>query len=140
MSNKEDFFVKVIMSPEQARAVVQAIDVYLRIHIGQFNIIREQFMGKDIPTGEVEDLLFKARDLIFPDLHGRGHSYSASGCPRRDAKVAYDVLQVVRKAEAYGRHPEGGITVNFDDPLWVSDSTPRPKAETINILDRLADT
>lgn len=139
MSNSEDFAVRVTLSPEQARAVVRALDVYLRIHIGQFNIILEQFYGKDFDRDEIEGLLFEARDKLFPGLHGRGHSLSASACPEKSAKIGYDVLQAIRQKEAFGRHPEGGMTVNFDDPHWISDSIPRPKAEILGLLDRLAD-
>ena len=139
MNQKEGFFVQVTMTPEQARSVVQALDLYLRVHIGQFNIIQEQFSGGRFDHRRVEDLLFHARDMIFPELSGRGHSYSASGCPNEGARISFDVLQVIRRAEAYGSCPEGGITVDFNDPLWVSDSLPRPTAKTVDILDRLAD-
>ncbi|MGD9725369.1 MAG: hypothetical protein AB7L09_03055 [Nitrospira sp.] len=137
--NTVDTFVQVTMTPEQARAVVRALDMYLRVHIGQFNIISEQFIGAGIDTRKMEDLLFEARSLAFPGLFaGRGHSFSASGCPREDAKIAYDVLQVVRRTEALGRHPEGGMTVDFNEPLFVSGSSPRPSARLVGLLDLLA--
>jgi hypothetical protein len=138
--SKEDFFVQVTMTAAQARTVVRALDVYMRIHLGQFNIIREQFMGKDIPIDQVEHHLFKARALIFPQFgEHRGASHGIGGNCDPDAQVAFDVLQVIRQRESLGRHPEGGITVNFDSPHWVSDSTPRPVARNINVLERLAD-
>lgn len=139
MSQKEDFFIQVTLNPEQARVVVNALDVLSRIHIGQFNIVREEFMG-DFDYGIVNRLLFEARRLIFPELDGgEGHSYGISGCPTRKGKVAWDVLQVIRQTVAIASNPEGGYTVDFSDPMFVSDSEPRPTAKPINILDRLSD-
>lgn len=139
----ENFFVQVTLTPEQARTVVSALDLLTRIHIGQFNTVREQFWGK-LPDRDavdrLEKLLYEARRIVFPELNGGpGHSFGISGCPSKTGKIAYDVLQVIRQTEALGRIPEGGITVNFNDPLFVSDSVPRPTAKRVTILDRLAD-
>jgi len=140
MSQREDFFVQVTLSPEQARVVVNALDVLSRIHIGQFNIVREEFLDRDFDSDAVNRLLFAARHLVFPELGGgEGYSYGIRGCPSRKGKVAWDVLQVIRQVEAFARRPEGGYTVSFNDPMFVSDSEPRPTAKAVNILDRLSD-
>ena len=140
MEQREDFFVQVTLSPEQARAVVRAIDVYMRIHMGQFGIIWEQFVGQPGAQTDIADkLLFEARRHLLPELGAApGYSLGIRGASR-SARVAHDVLQVIRQTEAYGRNPEGGYSVVFDDPLWSSDSEPRPKAKRINILERLSD-
>lgn len=140
MSN-ENFAISLQLTPEQARAVVRAIDVYMRIHLGQFNIIREQFGHRpDADTHRGDAFLFEARRALIPELDGGpGHSFSIRSCPDQAAKVAFDVLQELRQKEAYGRNPDGGITVVYDNPFWVSDSTPRPKAKILDVLDQLAD-
>ena len=142
MSENENFFVQVTMTPEQARLAVTALDLFARVHIGQFNIIQEQFWNK-LPDSDAsracEDALYTARQLCFPELKHPNHSHGISGCPTRGGKIAWDLQQVIRRAEAFGRMPEGGMTVNFDSPLFVSDSVPRPTAKTTTILDRLAD-
>lgn len=141
MEKNEQFFVRVTLTPEQARIVVKALDFFSRIHIGQFNVIREQFWGKLEPEQVelCERFLQEARRLCFPELGSPNHSHGIAGCPSRAGKIAWDVQQVIRQVESFGRIPDGGMTVNFDNPLFVSDSVPRPTAKTVTILDRLAD-
>ncbi len=136
----ENYFIRVTLTPEQARVVVTALDVLARIHIGQFHTIREQFFCQDIDVGKIEALMEEVKVSIFPDLTGGpSHSYGISSCPSERGKIAWDVLQAIRHCEAYARHPEGGITVDFNTPMFVSDSVPRPTAKQINILDKLAE-
>lgn len=141
MSGKEDFFVQVTLTPEQARTVVRALDVFTRIHLGQFTTVREQFDGRaDVRTDLADKLLYEVRRILLPGLDGGpGHSYGITGCPTESGKISWDVLQVIRRTEAYGRRPEGGISVVFDEPLFTSESVPRPTAKRINVLDKLAD-
>lgn len=139
MTQKDDFSVQVTLTPEQARVVVNALDVLSRLHIGQFNIVREEFFG-DFDSHLVDKLLFEARRLIFPELGDhQGASHGIAGCPSHKGKIAWDVLQVIRQTTALAHHPEGGHTVQFSDPMFVSKSMPRPKAKALDVLDRLAD-
>lgn len=144
MSRKENYFIRVTLTPEQVRVLNDALDIYSRIHIGQFHRIREEFWSK-LPdraaVDRMEAFLYSARQEAFPELTGGpNHSHSMSGHRVKEAgKIAYDIKQVVRVANAYARHPEGGHTVDFNSPLWTSVSTPRPVAKAVSILDRLAD-
>jgi len=139
MKKNEQFFVQATLTSEQARVVVDALDLYSRVHIGQFNIIAEQFMKID-RTEELNMLLTRARQICFPELSASlGHSYGIVACPTESGRIAWDVHQVIRRTEAYGRAPEGGMGVQFNTPMFVSKSVPRPVAKNVNILDRLAD-
>ena len=140
MSKNDNYFVQVTMTPEQARTVVQALDVLSRIHMGQFDRISEPFWDKVKDRNKLLEGLLMARKQCFPELAGNmAHSHGIAGGIKQEGKVAYDLLQVIRQCEAFARRPEGGLTVDFDAPLWVSDSTPRPTAKPTNVLDRLAD-
>ena len=50
-----------------------------------------------------EYFLFKARESIYPDLHGSGHSYGVGRFD--DADTAFDVHQVLRYSFGDGREP-----------------------------------
>lgn len=52
---------------------------------------------------EAEQLLLKARESIYPDLHGIGHSYGIGKF--EDADKVYDVHQVIRYARGHWREP-----------------------------------
>jgi len=143
MTKKEDFYVRVTMTPEQASVVVDALDLFSRLHIGQWHTLAEQFSDR-LPDREtvalMENTLFDARQLAFPELTGGpNHSHGMSGCPSEAGKVAWDVLQVIRHTRAWARDPEGGIQVYFNPPRFLSKAVPRPVGKAVSILDRLAD-
>jgi hypothetical protein len=43
MKKTEQFFVGATLTPEQARVVGMALDLFSRVHIGQFVTIRARF-------------------------------------------------------------------------------------------------
>ena len=134
----ENFAVRVTLTPEQARAVITAIDFYMRVRMGQFSEIGSIFWDRDGRDDRVTERLNQIKGVIYPNLPGPGAAHSISGVPYKDAKVGYDILQVIRHAMSWHEAPQGGITVNFDSPLFVSDSNPRPKAEILGPLELLA--
>ena len=137
----ENFAVRVTLTPEQARVVVAALDFLARIRMGQFKEFSQIFWDRNGRDERVEAKLSQIRALIYPGLStSEGSAYSISGVPYEDAKVGYDVLQVIRSAEAWGRTPEGGHTIPFDQPHFVSNSIPRPYAEILGPLEMLANT
>jgi hypothetical protein len=139
MDKQEDFFVQTTLTPEQARVVVSALDLYSRLHIGQFREIGWLFRSNIENVEVVDALLEELRQHCHPGLSPNQSHGIASAKVAEQAKVAWDIQQVIRQVEAYGREPNGGITVSFNDPLFVSDSVPRPTAKNVTILDRLAD-
>jgi hypothetical protein len=143
MSKNPPHYIQVTLTPEQAGVVVDALDLLSRIHIGQFHTISEQFFEKLLDSDAIirmENCLLEARQEVFPELTGPGHSHSMTGEKVAEAgKVSWDILQVVRNASAFAGNPEGGHTVDFNDPMFVSKSVPRPVANSVSILDRLAD-
>lgn len=134
----EIFALRVTLSPEQASAVVTAIDFYMRIRMGQFSELGHIFWDRNGHDERVSERLNQIKALIYPEHPGLGASYSIASAPYKDARVSYDVLQVIRHAAAWAENPEGGMTVNFDRPSFVSDALPRPKAEVLGPLEILA--
>ena len=80
MSKKENYFIQVTLTPEQVGVLNDALDVYSRIHIGQFHRVLEEFWDK-LPDPEaverMEAALYAAKKEAFPELiHGPNHSHS----------------------------------------------------------------
>lgn len=48
----------------------------------------------------------------------------------KSCKIAWDIQQVVRHCKAWHEYPEGGLTVNFDEPMNCS-GQPMPKCEVV---------
>lgn len=93
--------IKLTLTEEQARIVSTACEFFARIKMGQFNEIIWHTM--DFETGsddycerrdKAQELLFEARQYLFPELHGIGHSYGIGKFD--DADMAFDVYQVIR--------------------------------------------
>ena len=101
---------KLTLTKEQAQIVSLACEFYARIRMGQFGEIPYHCMMEQ-PFDDTwcdrrdtaEMYLFKARENIYPDLGGRGHSYGVGKF--EDADMAFDVHQVLRYALGDGREP-----------------------------------
>ena len=92
---------QLLLTKEQAWLVATACEFYARIRLGQFREIPFRLMLHDYGKNycerrdEAERLLFEARERIYPELHGSGHSYGIGKFD--DADQAFDVFQVIRK-------------------------------------------
>lgn len=92
--------VELKLTDSQAKIVSRACEFYARIVLGQFKEILFELMNdKTVDSilenrDQIELLLYEARDLIYPELHGFGHSYGLGKFEHADR--AYDVYQVIR--------------------------------------------
>ena len=92
--------VELRLTDSQAQVVSQACEFYSRIVLGQFKEIIFELVNHDTVDAvlehrsKIESLLYEARDLIYPDLHGLGQSYGIGKFERAD--TAYDVHQALR--------------------------------------------
>ena len=120
--------VTLTLTEEQADILLMALDTYSRLKMGQFNAVSDLFPARDFDRGKAAAALQAARQAVMPELDPRGyHGIESREIPDR-ARIAFDVEQVLRHALSWHRHPEGGITVNFDKPYWTSPD-PRPRVE-----------
>lgn len=109
------------LTTEQLLTVSKACEFYSRVMMGQFGEIAFETMMQSIDRDDycerreaMEDLLFQARKIAFPDLVGRGHSYGIGH--NQSADRAWNAYQALRYARAWHEHPEGGGTVDFHPP------------------------
>jgi len=122
---------RLTFNEEQARLIVQAMDAYSRLSIGQFDAaIGSTWMHKilEVDRKEVE---YHCNQLkkIFTGMDHPGASYGIYSKEILDrARIAWDIQQVVRNRLAWDKNPEGGFTVNFDSPMKSSEQ-PLPMIE-----------
>lgn len=119
-------------SENEMGMIINSLDFYMRMHIGQYReILLDLRWYRDCSQlddfeNELQILFMKIRDLVLPDISGYGWSGSY-GIFNPDvdyrAGIAYDMMQVFRNKLAYYKHPEGGITVDFN-PLMHCDNDP----------------
>jgi hypothetical protein len=116
---------EIEINEEQAKIIINALDFYSRIGIGQFIEIVLAFSWWQCDEqwfnhrNEVERLIYDAQfnltgmpfnasyGIFSPEVH-------------ENAKIAWDIQQVIRYRLAWDRNPKGGMTVDFDDPMRSS--------------------
>lgn len=109
--------IELHLTTEQANVVAQACEFFARIKMGQFDEITflclsHSLSGDDYCSRRelAEKSLLEARKVIYPELHGIGHSYGIGKFV--DADRAFDVYQVLRYALGDPRKP-----FSLDEPL-----------------------
>lgn len=121
------------LSPKQAQVVTDALELVMRIGMGQLEYLMEfiRFGGMLGPNGTPLDLdLLDKGDKIMEQLKplltgfpmnaskGIGNAKLPPATP-----IAYEIFKVVRHTLAWDRNPEGGMGVHFDDPYFLKYSS-----------------
>lgn len=128
------------MNEEQAWVTVAALDLAMRIKLGQFGQIVEQCMEWEPDKTDqwcerrekAEAILLQARDIIMPelrDMHSLAGSHGVYSRP--ETERLYNVLLAVRSAIAYHNKPEGGYSVDFRKPMSIHINDEMPKCEVV---------
>ena len=126
------------MTEEQARVTVAALNLAMRVWLGQWREIIECCMKYEPKKmdewcerrDEAEAVLLQARKIVMPELTGWGNSYGVYNRP--ETERIYNVLLAVRSCIAYHEHPEGGYTVNFREPMAIHVMEELPVCEAID--------
>lgn len=127
----------------EIRIVLNALDFYSRIWIGQYDHILWdlRWYRNCSQLDALEDVLrrkfWDIRNIVLPGLR----QYTLNGSygifsPDRDVKaaIAYDMQQEFRYRRAWFLNPEGGYTVDFGSPLTCEDDPcDFPKAECYKV-------
>jgi hypothetical protein len=118
------------INEEHAKVIIEALDVFSRIHMGQLDIVAEQLNFSDFfNKTNVYDTGFKLKiDELktMIGLCGNSHLGIRNKMVHEYAKIAFDIQQVIRHRLAWTKHPQGGTTVDFSKPL-ICGKLPLPK-------------
>ena len=116
---------RLAITEKQARLIVDALDLYSRIGMGQLQevafVLRSNSFEDTIDFGildKVTELLRKASSYWMNGSGGYHGIYSDK--INDNFRVAWDLQQVIRYRLAWDRNPEGGIQVHFDEPMKTS--------------------
>jgi len=112
--------VTLTLTEEQADTLLAALDIYSRLKMGQFSAVTDLFPARHFDRTAAAAALKEARQAVMPELDPRGYYGIRNLEAGEQARVAFDVQQVLRHALAWHRYPEGGIGVCFNAPYRVS--------------------
>lgn len=122
---------------KQARVIIDALDLFARIGMGQLKEVAYVLRQNPLPSSDPDleartNLLSDIRDkldvLARYWMNGPGYYGITSKSISDRFKIAWDIQQVIRHRLAWDRKPAGGITVDFDDPMKTSEEA-LPKIE-----------
>lgn len=132
------------LSAKQMQTVCEALDLYQRIMMGQFEELTSMARMGDIPHQTEDDLSARIPAIEQAEKHLQEAKALITGHPpnssfgifhdkvRVSAKIARELQAVIRHRLAWDRQPEGGIGVAFDDPYLLRATTePKVAAERI---------
>ena len=131
--------VQVTMTVEQARLQMRAMDLYMRILMGQFDEISHLFLffgedgerfGRTSEDREYMEYYLKLlKQCVYPTLEPNA-SWGITGqpCPK-EATIIYDMYKTMDNAISWHQNPKGGWTVNFDKPMHWYKELPLPEVK-----------
>lgn len=130
------------MNEEQALVTVAALDLAIRIRLGQWGEIVEQCMAWDKEAESIEEwsmrrddaeaLLLQARDIVMPELRSMHSIAGGHGVFAKDeTERAFNVMKAVRSCLAWHNNPKGGYEVIYDRPMAIHVNEEMPKCEVV---------
>lgn len=109
---------------EHAHIINEALDLYIRIGLGQIGSISNHLHHFNPCSYEISRLI----ESIKPDAIrlGCGCSLGITSKELPDRfRVACDILECLRNKVAWSEHPEGGFGTQFQEPFHWSKQTPQ---------------
>ena len=125
------------MNEKQAQVTMDALDLYMRLRIGQWDELRK--LCFEIPVSKdyeyehirdaVDEKLMEARQIIMPELT-RGASWGVYKFPCTER--AFNVLKAIRSARAWHNNPKGGYGCYYDSPMPIHVREEMPSCEVVD--------
>ncbi len=98
----------------QLKIVSLALDIFSRLESGQLNCCFDMIPWKH-PENRIETRALLEKIQLL--LTGMNNGNLGIGNVSDNARIAYDLHQVIRHYFAWKHKPVGGMTVDFDEPF-----------------------
>lgn len=116
------------VTEEHLQVLINALDLYTRVGIGQFEEVARVYMGLGNSNRQLEYYLTAAKVSVG---HPKNGSFGIHNPNVRDEfRQAFDIKQVIRHRLAWDRSPQGGSGIDFFEPDNIG-NIPAPKIDQI---------
>jgi hypothetical protein len=95
--------LQLTIDKQQAQALCQALETYTRLHLGQIDAVMENF--RELTWKERRAIHSFTRRYIFKEHPENGGPGIAHDDTEVKAKLAYEIMSVVKHAWSNGRDP-----------------------------------
>jgi len=129
--------VTITMSMDQARLLSQAVDIVTRLHLNQFDVIKDvcHRRGQPFPDyNEMRDIELHLKQIFSPELDLNAYWGIYNTQISNDARTLWDMKQKIRNQLAWYSNPLGGWTVDYDE-FMATDEVNKPIQVTLNTGD-----
>lgn len=128
---------------KHAYIIMEALDVYARVKMGQFERIEDFFNDMNLSSDQyqnIREFLPTLKRIVYPNMPMNGSYGIASPENPESSKIAYEIKKTIEHRVSWDRvgNPSKRdwktmLGVNFDEPRKHS-KHPMPKISTIPIL------
>jgi len=131
--------VQITMTLHQARVLMRAMDLYMRLLMGQFDELEhyfcffgeegERFKRNPACKQEIKYYMDKVKRIVYPQLSPNA-SWGITGqpCPE-NATMIYDMYKSLDHDISWYQNPKGDWTVNYDKPMHWYKKLPLPEVK-----------
>ena len=108
------------LNSEHCQVLMKALDLYSRLLIGQFDMLKDTVTDWKKWSPKANELIEQLKQEVYGFSSGASYGIHSPEVDD-DARVAWDVQQVLRNRLAWDRNPKGGMQVSFDSPMKSSE-------------------
>ncbi len=136
MKEPEERYLLTLTS-KQEYIVEQALELLARLHIGQFERVAELLCDpRDKDYCKRRDLARDLLRLVAIVVFGRSAcNYPDIKEKSKEHESAWTIYSVLRYTRSWHENPEGGFTVNYDEPINLAGG-PMPKCKVVTKEER----
>lgn len=112
--------ITIECNEKQAEIIQEALDLSSRLLSGHMQEIDNFLFRNGYYGGDTYPLISELKKAYFPDLDLNQNYGIYHNKTHEDAKIGYDIIQVLRHDISWYKYPNGGCGVNFHEPLPAS--------------------
>ena len=88
--------MKITITNQSAQIVAQALELYVRLNLGQLHELHNNFCDKDYDTEALEYALTQTKIILFPELQYNESYGIYNNKVKDDVKIAHDIYKEIK--------------------------------------------
>jgi hypothetical protein len=115
MGGRGDEKMEITISNKSAQIVAQALELYVRLNLGQLHELHNQFCDKNYDIESLEYALIQTKIILFPELQSNESYGIYNNKVKEDIKIAHDIYKEIKHVMCDNRD-----SIHFGEVLRAS--------------------
>jgi hypothetical protein len=107
--------MEIIITNKSAQIVAQALELYVRLNLGQLHELHNQFCDKNYDIEALEYALLQTKIILFPELQSNESYGIYNNKVKDDVKIAHDIYKEIKYSMCDNRD-----SIHFGEVLRAS--------------------